>query len=333
MLSVVPRKGRGTGSLRQLRNVTCVTELIGNTPLVQIKKLTRGLASGVRVLAKLEGFNPGGSVKDRAAWNMVRGAIASGELRPGKTIIDSTSGNTGIALAMIGAALGYPVHLVVPANVSEERKRIIHAYGAQMISSDPLEGSDGAIRRCRELVEQHPDRYFKPDQYFNPLNSDAHYQTTGPEIYADTEGSVTHLIAGIGTGGTIMGTGRYLKEQNSRIRLIAVEPDDAMHGLEGLKHMASSIVPGIYHEDELDDKVPVSTEDAYAMVYRLSQEEGLLVGQSSGAAMHVTLEIARRLTHGVLVTIFPDFGGRYLTTNLWIGWRPRMEIGERHFSI
>jgi cysteine synthase B len=318
---------------RALKSVDSVLELVGNTPLLQISRIAHGLPPGVRIFAKLEGFNPGGSVKDRAALKMIQEGIRSGKLREGKTIIDSTSGNTGIALALIGRILGYPVELVLPSNVSTERKRIIAALGAKLTFSDPLEGSDGAIRMCRQILEQSPDKYFKPDQYFNPMNPQAHYETTGPEIYRQTGGEITHFIAGIGTGGTIMGTGRYLKERNLKIRVIAVEPDDALHGLEGLKHMASSIVPGIYHEEELDEKVPVSTEDAYAMVYRLAQEEGVLVGQSSGAAMYAALQIARRLRAGTLVTIFPDFGDKYLTTNLWVGWRDKMSVGNLNFSI
>jgi cysteine synthase B len=236
-------------------------------------------------------------------------------------------------LALIGCVLGYPVELVIPSNVSMERKGIIAALGARVIFSDPMEGSDGAIRLCQKIIEKAPDKYFKPNQYFNPMNSLAHYETTGPEIWRQTGGDVTHFVAGIGTGGTIMGCGRYLKERNAKIRLIAVEPDDALHGLEGLKHMASSIVPGIYHEEELDEKIPVSTEDAYAMVYRLSQEEGILVGQSSGAAMHVALQVAKRLRWGMVVTVFPDFGDKYLTTNLWVGWREKMPSSDLKFSI
>ena len=320
-------------SPRDLRKVDAVTELVGDTPLVEIRKVARGLSSEVRVLAKLEGFNPGGSVKDRAALRMIREAIRTGDLSPGQTIIDSTSGNTGIAIAMIGAALGYPVRLVLPSNVSEERKGIIRFFDAEIVYSDPLEGSDGAIRLCRKIVSEDPDTYFKPDQYFNPMNSQAHYDTTGPEIYRQTDGNVTHFVAGIGTGGTVMGAGRFLKERNPRVRVIAVEPDAALHGLEGLKHMASSIVPGIYHEEELDLKVPVSTEDAYEMVIRLSQEEGLLVGQSSGAAMTAALRIARQLSHGTVVTVFPDFGSRYLTTNLWTTWKESLDVGDLDFSI
>lgn len=306
---------------------------MGNTPLVEIRKVTNGLPPGVRVLAKLEGFNPGGSVKDRPALRMIREAVAAGQLTPGRTIIDSTSGNTGIALAMVGAALGYRVRLVLPSNVSEERKGIIRFFGAEVVYSDPLEGSDGAIRLCRKIVGEDPESYFKPDQYFNPMNSRAHYDTTGPEIYRQTEGCVTHFVAGIGTGGTVMGTGRFLKERDPRVRVIGVEPDAALHGLEGLKHMASSIVPGIYHEDELDLVVPASTEDAYEMVYRLSREEGVLVGQSSGAAMVAALRTARQLSHGTVVTVFPDFGSRYLTTNLWTTWKESLDVGNVGFSI
>ncbi|HEY2987710.1 MAG TPA: cysteine synthase family protein [Candidatus Binatia bacterium] len=318
---------------REPKKIESVLDLIGDTPLLEIRRIAENISPAVRIFAKLEGLNPGGSVKDRPALKMIQEGIKAGKLRAGKTIIDSTSGNTGIALAMIGRVLGYPVELVMPSNVSAERKRIIQAYGAKVTYSDPLEGSDGAIRLCRKILEQDREKYFKPDQYFNPMNSQAHYETTGPEIYRQTDGTITHFIAGIGTSGTIMGTGRYLKEKNPKIRVIAVEPDDALHGLEGLKHMATSIVPGIYHEEELDEKIPASTEDAYAMVYRLSQEEGVLVGQSSGAAMHATLQIARKLRSGVLVTVFPDFGDKYLTTNLWVGWRDRMAVGNLKFSI
>ncbi len=299
-----------------------VLDLIGNTPLLEVRRLTHGLLHpGVRVFAKLEGFNPGGSVKDRPALRMAQEGLRTGELRPGKVIVDSTSGNTGIALAMVGVALGYPVELVMAANASRERMRIIEAFGAKVILSDPLEGSDGAILLCREIIERAPDRYFKPDQYNNEFNAMAHFETTGPEIWRQTEGRVTHFVAGIGTGGTVMGTGRYLKSQNPGVKIIAVEPDDPMHGLEGLKHMASSIVPGIYHEEELDAKIPVSTEDAYDMVYALGQTEGLLVGQSAGAAMVVALRLARSLKEGCVVVLFADFGDKYLSTNLWIGWQ------------
>ena len=331
MLAAIPKPAPAPA--RELAKVEAITGLVGNTPLVEIRNIARGLSPEVRVLAKLEGFNPGGSVKDRPALRMILEAIRTGQLQPGKTIIDSTSGNTGIAIAMVGAALGYRVRLVLPSNVSEERKGIIRFFGAETVYSDPLEGSDGAIRLCRKIVAEDAETYFKPDQYFNPMNTQAHYDTTGPEIYRQTEGSITHFVAGIGTGGTVMGTGRFLKERDPRIRIIGVEPDAALHGLEGLKHMASSIVPGIYHEEELDLKVPVATEDAYDMVYRLSQEEGLLVGQSSGAAMHVASSIARQLSHGTVVTVFPDFGSRYMTTNLWTTWKEKLTVGDVNFSI
>ena len=310
--------GERTGSL---------LDLVGNTPLLDVTRLAPGLSPRVRILAKLEGFNPGGSVKDRAALWMVRGGLASGALHEGKTIIDSTSGNTGIALAMIGAALGYPVTLVLPENVSQERKRIIGAFGATPVYSSGLEGSDGAILLCRKLIAEAPERYFKPDQYFNPVNPSAHYESTGPEIWNATEGRITHFVAGIGTGGTIMGTGRYLKERNPRVQVIAAEPDDALHGLEGLKHMASSIVPGIFHEEELDGKVPVPTDSAYDLVYEIGARLGLIVGQSCGAALYAARRVARDLDTGLVVTIFPDFGDRYLSTNLWSGWT---EWRQRH---
>jgi cysteine synthase B len=299
--------------------VASVLDLVGNTPLVDVSALSPGLAPRVKLYAKLEGFNPGGSVKDRPALWMVRSGIEAGALSPGKIILDSTSGNTGIALAMIGAALGYPVTLVLPDNVSWERKRIIAAFGAQMVFSSGLEGSDGAIRLCRKILAEEPEKYFKPDQYFNPVNPLAHYESTGPEIWAATGGDVTHFVAGIGTGGTIMGTGRYLKERNPKIQVIAAEPDDALHGLEGLKHMASSIVPGVYCEEELDRKIPVPTDDAYDLVYALGSR-GLVVGQSSGAALYAAIQVARELDEGIVVTIFCDFGDRYLSTNLWGGW-------------
>jgi len=297
-----------------------VLELIGNTPMIEVTRVRDGVPPGVRILAKLEGFNPGGSVKDRPALRMVREGLEAGRLAPGRTILDSTSGNTGIALAMIGAALGYPVKLVMPANVSRERKQVIQAFGAEIVFSDPLEGSDGAIRLCRTILAEEPERYFKPDQYFNDANPRAHFLTTGPEIWRQSDGRVTHFVTGIGTGGTVMGTGRFLKSRNPRVQVVAAEPDDAFHGIEGLKHMATSIVPGIYKERELDAKVGVGTDDAYAMVYRLGREEGLVVGQSCGAAHCAALQIARTLTEGCVVVLYADFGSRYLSTNLWAGW-------------
>jgi len=298
-----------------------VLQLIGNTPLVEIRRVRDGVPAGVRLFGKIEGFNPGGSVKDRPALRMVQEGIRQGRLTSGKIILDSTSGNTGIALAMIGAALGYPVTLVMPANVSRERKQMAVAFGAELIYSDPLEGSDGAILLCREILKADPDRYFKPDQYNNPANPLAHYETTGPEIFRQTDGRVTHFVAGLGTSGTIMGTGRYLKERNPAIQIVAAEPEDAFHGLEGLKHMASSIVPGIYDESRLDLKLGIGTDEAYDMVYRLGREEGILVGQSCGAAYVAALRVAHTLREGTIVVLFADFGDRYLSTNLWLGWR------------
>ena len=303
------------------RRVPSVLHLIGNTPLLDVTALAPDVAPGVKLFAKLEGFNPGGSVKDRPALSMIRQGVESGALTSGKVILDSTSGNTGIALAMIGAVLGYPVELCIPANVSIERKKIISAYGAKMIFSNAMDGSDGALELCREMLRDDPARYFKPDQYFNEANPLGHYQTTGPELWWQTRGTLTHFIAGMGTGGTLMGTGRYLKERNPAVQIVGVEPDDAFHGLEGLKHMASSIVPGIYDEARLDRKIGVSTEDAYDTVYRLGREVGVLVGQSSGAALWAALHVARELDTGTVVTLFPDFGDKYLTTNLWSGWK------------
>lgn len=297
--------------------VKSAIDLVGNTPLVKIHRITKGLKKGVEIYAKLEWYNPGGSVKDRAALRMIEDAEKTGLLTKDKIILDSTSGNTGIAYAWIAAIKGYRVELVMPSNVSEERKKIIKAFGAKIIFSDPMEGSDGAIRVARSLYEENPERYFKPDQYNNPSNPQAHYDTTGPEIIEQTEGRITHFVAGIGTGGTIMGTGRRLKEFNSNIKVIAAEPEEPLHGLEGLKHMASSIVPGIYHEEELDGKISIPTEEAYEMARRLAREEGLFVGQSSGAAMWGALELAKTLNEGIIVTIFPDSGDKYISKGLW----------------
>jgi len=305
-----------------------IVDLIGNTPLVQLNCLRGRIPEGVRIFGKVEGFNPGGSVKARAAWNMLRRGLNSGALRPGKTILDSTSGNTGIALAMIGAALGYPVTLVMPENVSLERKRVLAAYGARIVYSSPFEGSDGAILLCRELLAEDPDRYFKPDQYNNEANAEAHYLTTGPEIWRQTQGTVTHLVATIGTSGTVMGTGRFLKELNAGIEVVAAEPEDAFHGIEGLKHMASSIVPGIWHRDQVDRVIGVETEGSYDMVYHIAAKDGLLLGQSSGAAVLAALEVAQGLKEGCIAVILPDFGDRYLSTNLWVGWRDRHQLAS-----
>ena len=295
--------------------ISSILDKIGNTPLVRIHQIGREIPSvksgKVRIFAKVESFNPGGSVKDRPAYRMVQEGLRSGAFTKEKTLIDATSGNTGVAYAMVGAALGLPVELVVPKNVSEQRKRIVEAFGARITYSSPMEGSDGAIRLAKKLHAENPKHYFLPDQYNNEFNPRAHYDTTGVEIWRQTDGQVTHLVAGIGTGGTIMGTGRRLKAFNKNIRVIAIEPDNALHGLEGLKHMASSIVPGIYKESELDDKIPMPTEPAYEMTERLAREEGLVVGHSSGGALVGALKIAEKLKEGTVVTIFPDHGDRY----------------------
>ncbi|HEV2282900.1 MAG TPA: cysteine synthase [bacterium] len=290
---------------------------IGNTPLLRLERLTASLPSAVEVYVKAEWFNPGGSVKDRPVLRMLTDAERAGRLRPGVAILDSTSGNAGIAYAMIGAVKGYPVELVMPASASEERKRIIAAYGARIVLSDPLEGSDGAILLAREIHARSPDRYFKPDQYNNPSNPLAHYDTTAVEILEQTSGRVTHFVAGLGTTGTVVGAGRRLHEANPRIRVVAVEPDAPLHGLEGLKHIPSSIVPGIYDPAVHDDKVSVTTEAGYAMARRLAREEGMLVGESAGAAVEAALRLAGDLRAGVIVVIAPDAGDRYFSTALW----------------
>jgi len=289
---------------------------IGNTPLLKLQKIGKAFPN-VEIYAKAEWFNPGGSVKDRPALKMIEDGEKSGALTKEKTIIDSTSGNTGIGYAMIGAAKGYHVELVMPENVSQERKTIVQAYGAKVTFSSPFEGSDGAIRLVRKIVAEHPDSYFYPDQYNNPSNWQAHYETTGVEIIEQTQGKVTHLVVGIGTSGTLMGTGRRLKEFNPKINVIAVEPESALHGLEGLKHMPSAIVPGIYDERLLDGKISANTEKAYEMAHRLAAEEGLLVGHSSGAALDAALQVAEKIREGIIVTIFPDSGVRYLSSGLW----------------
>ncbi len=295
-----------------------ILDLIGNTPQVRIQHITKHLPKDITILAKLERHNPGGSVKDRAALWMIQDGIKSGKLTRDKIIFDSTSGNTGIALAMIGASMGYKVRLVMPANVSDERKRICRAFGADLVYSDPLEGSDGAILLARKLYDESPELYFKPDQYNNPANPQAHIDSTGPEIWRDTHAEITHFIASIGTSGTLMGTGRYLKQQNHDIQVIAAEPDSPFHGIEGLKHMESSIVPGIYNASGFDTKLGISTESAYEYTQRLALEEGLLCGQSCGCALAAAIQTAEQLAQqnqaGIIVCIFPDGGEKYLST-------------------
>ena len=293
-----------------------VLDLIGRTPLVRLHRFERD-TPGVELHAKLEWQNPGGSVKDRAAARMILDGEASGRLKPGKVIIDATSGNTGIAYATVGAARGYSVKLCLPDNASPERKLVLRALGAELVLTNPLEGTDGAIREAKRLVAEDPNKYFYPDQYSNDANWRAHYDTTAPEIIEQTSGRLTHFVAGLGTSGTFIGTGRRLRKFNPAIKLISFQPDAPFHGLEGMKHMASAIVPPIYDPTLADEDLRVGTEDAYRMVRRLAREEGLLAGISSGAALAVVLELARRIKNGVIVTIFPDGAERYLTDSFW----------------
>jgi S-sulfo-L-cysteine synthase (O-acetyl-L-serine-dependent) len=290
-------------------------ELVGNTPLLRIR-LFEAEFPRLEVYAKAEWFNPGGSVKDRAALAMIEDGERRGALTRDKVIIDSTSGNTGIAYAMVGAAKGYPVKLVMPRNVSEERKQLVTAYGAEIVFSDPLEGSDGAIRLVRQVIAEAPDRYFYPDQYSNPTNPLAHYNGTGLEILEQTGGRVTHFVAALGTTGTFVGTARRLKEHDPRIATVAVMPEQ-FHGLEGLKHLPSSIVPKIWNPEHADELWESPTEPAYDLARRLSQSEGILVGHSSGAALWGVAKLAEQVGEGVMVTIFPDSGDRYLSTGLY----------------
>jgi cysteine synthase B len=293
-----------------------ILDLIGNTPLLRLRRIVPKNPR-VEVYAKAEWYNPGGSVKDRPALNMIMEGERQGLLTPGKTILDATSGNTGIAYAMIGSACGYNVTLCLPMNANEERKRLLRAFGANLILTDPRLSSDGAIIKARELYQEDPDRYFYPDQYNNPANWKAHYQSTGPEIWRQTHGRVTHFVAGLGTSGTFMGTGRFLREVAPHVQLISMQPDSPFHGLEGMKHMESAIVPGIYDPSLADRQVEVETEAAYAMVKRLAREEGLLVGISAAANLVAALRLAEELEEGVVVTIFCDNGDRYLSDRFW----------------
>ena len=299
------------------RRDATLLDLVGNTPLLRLAKVTADLPAGVTIHAKAEMRNPGGSVKDRPGLAMIRDGIARGLLTPDKTILDATSGNTGIAYAMVAAALGYRVELCLPRNASEERKRILRAYGATLVLTDPAEGSDGAIREARRRYAADPDRYFYPDQYNNDANWRAHYLTTGPEIWEQTGGAVTHFVAGLGTSGTFMGTGRRLREYNPGIRLIAMQPDGPFHGLEGLKHMATAIVPGIYDPDLADENLWAPTEVSYNLAGELARREGVMVGHSSGAALWGVRQIARRIGRGVVVTVLADGGERYLSSGLY----------------
>ncbi len=292
-------------------------DLIGATPLVRIAKLASRLPPKVRVLAKLERGNPGGSVKDRAALRMITEAERAGLLTPKKTLLDSSSGNTGIAYAMIGAVKGYRVRIVLPENAGAERKKIMRAFGAELVFSDPFAGADGAIALAKEVLAGDPDRYYQPDQYNNPSNPLAHELTTGPEIIAQTGGAVTHFVAAVGTGGTVMGTGRALRVRNAAVRICSVHPDDAMHGIEGMKYLEEgAIVPGIFDKTFPDERLTVRTEDAFEMTARLAREEGLFVGHSSGGALAAAFAVAKRLEEGTVVVIFPDGGDRYLSREI-----------------
>jgi cysteine synthase B len=298
---------------------TGLESAVGNTPLLPLRRLVEGLSPRVQVLAKAEWFNPSGSVKDRPALFILRDAQDRGQLSGGKRLLDSTSGNMGIAYATLGAASGVPVTLALPANASTERISILRALGAELILTDPLEGSDGAIQVARRLAEEAPERYFYANQYNNPANWQAHYLTTGPEIVQQTGGRVTHFIAGLGTSGTLTGAARYLRQYNPEIGILAVQPDSAFHGLEGLKHMPTAIRPGIFDPRLPDRTLEVSTEEAHAMVRRLAREEGLFVGISSGAAAAAALRLAAGLEEGVVVSVFPDAGFKYLSDKqLWL---------------
>lgn len=304
-----------SGQHRHSRSRSELIRLIGNTPLLRIGSLEAH--AKVQVHAKAEWTNPGGSVKDRAALAMMTAGEQSGELTPDKVLIDATSGNTGIAYAMLGAVMGYRVTLVMPANASRTRQQMVAAYGAEVILTDALGGMDAAIEQVQQLVAADPERYFYPDQYSNPNNWQAHYRTTGEEIIHQTEGKVTHFVAGLGTTGTFVGTGRRLKAYNPDIQLIGMQPDSPMHGLEGLKHLETALVPGIYDDQLADRQLAVSTEDAHEMALRLAREEGLLLSPSAAAAAVAAERVAKEVASGVIVTVFPDNASKYLDEPFW----------------
>ena len=322
-MATSPQHGRSLEAASGLAETLghSLTERIGNTPLLRLDALTADLP-GVTLLGKAEWYNPGGSVKDRAAANIVAEAQRSGQLRAGKILLDATSGNTGIAYAMLGAAEGFPVTLCMPENVSRERKQILQGYGANILYTDPADGSDGAIRMARELAAKHPDQYFYADQYSNDANWKAHYYGTANEIWQQTQGRLTHFVSMLGTSGTFVGTTRRLKELNPAVKCISLQPDSSFHGIEGAKHMASAIVPKIYDATLADQNLEISTEDAYAMARRLSRGAGLLVGISAAAAVVGSLKIARKLPmkkghEAVIVTILCDSGDKYLSERFW----------------
>lgn len=293
-----------------------LTDHIGNTPLIELKNIAN-MIRPVKIFAKAEWFNPGGSIKDRAALNMIRDGIQSGKLNPSKTILDASSGNTGIALAMIGASLGYKVTLCIPENAGQLHKQMMKSFGAELIFTDPFGGTDGAIEKAKEIVEKDPDKFFYVDQYNNPKNWQAHYENTGPEITYQTQGRMTHFVAGLGSTGTFVGTGRWLKKYDTNIKLISVQPDSPLHGMEGMKHMETALVPGIYDPNLADDNVEISTEKAQEMVQRLAKEEGLLVGNSAGGALAVALKIAGELASGQIIVIFADGASKYMNQRFW----------------
>jgi cysteine synthase B len=316
-MSTTPRTPSVSSAGVALPAPSALVAQIGQTPLLRLSSVTADLPDTVTLYAKAEHLNPGGSVKDRPALRMIEDGLASGAFRPDQTLIDATSGNTGIAYAMIGAARGLDVTLALPDNASDERKKVLRSYGAELLLTDPMAGTDGAQRRVKEIVEAHPDRYFYPDQYNNDANWQAHYDGTGAEIWEQTEGRITHFVTGLGTAGSFMGVSRRLKEHDNSIQCVALQPRTAMHGLEGLKHMETALVPGIYDPDAADAHRTCSTETAYAMTRRLAREEGLLVGPSAGANVATALNVARSLDAGVVVTLLCDTGTRYLSDDFW----------------
>jgi S-sulfo-L-cysteine synthase (O-acetyl-L-serine-dependent) len=303
--------------LRWPTQTDTIMDLVGNTPMHRLQRLIQPRRENVEIWAKVEGMNPGGSIKDRPATMMIVHALATGKLRPGKVILDSTSGNTGVALAMIGASLGYSVSLTMSAGASLEKRPILYSYGANLVLTDPARGSDGAILKAKEIYESDPDRYFVPDQYNNPANVWSHYLSTAPEIWKQTGGRITHLVASIGTGGTVMGTGRWLREHAPHVQIIAVEPDEAQHGMNGMRHIPSTIRPGIYREDGFDRLIRISTGPAQELVRQLARQEGLLVGVTAAAVLAAARIVAQELDHGLVVAICPDRGDRYAAASLY----------------
>jgi|TARA_B100000131_G_scaffold140295_1_gene136587 cysteine synthase B len=300
----------------QLSNINSIVDLIGETPMIRLSGF-EGLSTDKQIFIKAEWFNPGGSIKDRAALSMIQSGIEDKQLTSKKTIMDSSSGNTAIAYAMIGSALGFKVELVTPENINIERKKTLEAYGAKIIYSSPFEGSDGAIIEARKLAKNFSDKYFMPDQYNNPANPLAHYSTTGPEIWDQLDGKITHFIAGIGTSGTVMGSSKYLKEKNEKIKVIAVQPDNSLHGLEGLKHIPTSIVPGIYSDQIIDETYWANTEKSYEVMEDLVKLEGMFVGHSGGAVVLAALEELKKVDMASIVCVIPDGGYRYLSGGVW----------------